>query len=359
MDYQAFKDTNRQIQRQKSILRRSRNTTRRMDSEKLLTIDILNDLAKKGGKFKYKYLGKDLESDPKKLKKARAKLTKNYNRKGITIQSLLKGTPNETISRSRLEIKTAHISQVKNNSRLIILTDKTGESKWRSAKHRCEVELKEYHDILNQDTGDLTYLTHAQAVIAGKVGVSCDCEDFQYRKNYSASLVGAYADEKDRETSFPKIRNPSLDKGLLCIHLVKALKVLMLPTSAKLLARAMAKEAKSITPGKVKNTTITQAEYDRMMQEQGGAEATDNVKNKWLDKESRKSYKAYKKARESFNKQSKDMITKKVAAAEKKAEAKYNKQMLDSAKNLLKNGVDKQIVSQSLGIDIKTIEKME
>jgi hypothetical protein len=367
VNYKTFKKVSREIEKEKAIISLRRKEQRELDADKLLTLHVFNELSRKGDSFKYTYMGQEFEADPKQLAKFRTKETKHFKRAGITVKSLMKRTDNKWIRRSKQEIKTGFLSQFKGN-KAIILTGKTSESKWKKSNHRTVIELKQYQEYLNQTPPDGDYGVNVKAAIAGTIGVYCDCEDFQYRRNYWVSTIGAYV-TSDRhikpETAFPKITHPAGQRGPLCIHLVKACKILLTPIAIGLIKRTMKRDAASVTPGHDKPKSLTEKEFEKFLEDQG-AEKVEAIKNEWLDKGSRKAFQQFKKAGDSFKKHGKDMLSKAVKKAEDKAKvkikaaekktAKISDALNKSIRLLLKTGMNQKDIAKELEIPQKQVQ---
>jgi hypothetical protein len=346
VNYQTFKKAKKQIEKDAAVIANRRTSQRKLDSDKLLTMKIIDAVSRKNGEISYFNRKGEVETiKARDLKQSQAKEKKHFGRAGITIQSLMKRTNNQWLTRSKKEIKTGHVSQVKSTfeaCKVIIYTGKSSESKWPHPKHRVVVDLKDYHEYLSRSPGD-KYKKNAKAAISGTIGVYCDCEDFQYRRAYWVQHIGAFV-SSDRhikpETAFPKITHPRGERGPLCIHLIKACKTLMQPTSVAILARTMNRDAGSKNAGSDRVINISEKQYNEFIKEIG-KEKVEKIKNEWLEKEARKDFKKFRKAGESFMKQNPKM-----------------KEAIKGVRKMLKDGIPiKKIVEYSI-LPKKQIEEI-
>lgn len=110
----------------------------------------------------------------------------------------------------------------------------TTESQRIKGKYYTQyIKLAEANDIKYFKEFNVRQIT--RLFISGDIQVSCTCPDMRYRYRYMAYNLG-YGIQK--ETRFPKIRNPQLE-GSVCKHLIVVLKVIQMNWSK--IARDMGK----------------------------------------------------------------------------------------------------------------------
>ena len=371
--FSQFRKQYKNIQKDKAVIARKRVRQRtKVDRDKLLTMAIIEDLAKKGDEYKYFYKGKEYTVSKKELIKSREKFKKKVTgkkaTKGVTLRALLKHTDKATKERSKEKIRSGNFANMKSNV-VTIFTGKSAGSKWKSAYHRVIIELKDYYYEAGESPEN-GYKKNAQRAIKGKVGVYCDCEDFQYRKNYWITQLGAYVSQaaeiaisrrlfrkkaisiNPKETSFPKITNPSGKLGPLCIHIIKAKQVIEQPVTIALIAKQMIKDAESISPGEdPAEIRITEDDYDAYVKEKGD-EKLKKMKTSWLDKSAEKAFKQFSKAGKAFQGFVSDMLSKEIKRR-KSAETKLDRVI----ENVLRaNNMNVKETVETLGVDKKDVK---
>lgn len=354
-DYKRFRKIFEEIEKDKATIAWRRKTKRAIvDREKLLTRGMIEDIIKKNQSYTYTYRGQEYTITKADLKAANKASARNYiARKGVTFQTLLQKTNDETKSRSADQIKNAHLFKIKNNI-LIFLTDKTEDSKWSKPKHRCTVELKSF-DMPDEFDERSSYKATAKKVINGKVGVYCDCEDFQYRRNYWVTKIGSYVNQEadksirrtfpfigkktaftntPKESSFPKITHPDGSKGPLCIHLIRAKKELEKAMTVNRIAQEMARLAKSkVDADEVEDVTITDEMLDGL-EKKIGKDKLISVRDKWVDQKAKKSHSRFKQATKAFSGFFKTMMSKEIKKREK-----LEKERVEGIKDMLRDGL--------------------
>ncbi|MBU2648779.1 hypothetical protein KKI24_28990 [bacterium] len=372
--YEQFRKVYEEIQKDKAVISRSRLKTRtEVDRHKLLTIGILEDLVRKGDDYTYTYKGVTYTISKAALKGMRENVRGKFNKNGVTFSQLLQKTDSDTKSHSREEIKNAHVVSVK-NALLVILTDKSGKSTWRRPKHRCTIELKDFDGWASEPPStNGSYRVNAQKACKGNVGVYCDCEDFQYRRNYWVTLIKAFitqsADTTTRrkflflgketisntpkETSFPKITHATGEKGPLCIHLIRAKKELEKPITINRVAQEMVRLANSVEPGAGVGEVEISDEVYKELEKKIGKGKLKQATDAWVDEKAKKAFEPFKKATETFRGIFKKMMSKEIKKREKIEGA--NKKM---AKELLRLNQPAKKVSELSGLDIKEVEKL-
>lgn len=344
--------------------RLSKRTT--VDAHKLFTIAALQELKRQGKSIEfYNNLKRQNEtSKASDLIKADREFKKKFptaDTKGVTFRKLLQKTNGDTKTRSRSQIKGGFLSGIR-GPLVTIMTDKSEDSKWKHSHHRTVIDLKSLAREREAPSKDGSYKANARRAVNGSVGVYCDCEDFQYRRNYwvhrvNADISSAFEIESKRgflgfgkkravninphENAFPKITHPKGDKGPLCIHLIKAKEILERPLTVARIAGEMKKAISSTGPG---TEDVHLIEEIDAAEKKYGKEAVKNATQSVLKEKTDSSFKRFTKAVTSFKSSFKTMLSK---------ERKANKAMI---LELLRVGQSVEKVAKLSGRPVKEVE---
>lgn len=275
------------IQRKKSLILRYGN-------KESQTIVLYKDFV--AGKFDTKNIGyiefeiDDLQMFLKTMDKAGKAVKKGA---GIQYDQLLGLAEKQRIHRANREIRTALLYRVKGDT-LHFQVTASPQSKRRF--HQTKIRLEDWHDNM-LDPRVTDYKKLVQKIISGKVSVDCDCEDLQYRHRYWLTFMGGLI--KPLEKDFPKIRNPAMDAGVICKHMIKTLSALKTPTIINFLAKELKKQAEAGGLGSTRERIVTKKDLEKLLK------AFDKEAKRVSISETKKAYQKFKKAKKNFRKKKK------------------------------------------------------
>lgn len=156
---------------------------------------------------------------------------------GVPLRSLERASSAEDFVRSKA-VRSATLYKV-DGGVLYFRVTATGTTP-NVSHHQVRVRLEGWIDSMNGPAG---FIVGAKNAATGRISFDCDCGRHQYWFRYLATIGGFALDPK--EQGFPKIRNPQLDKGCCCKHVLKALGTLKNGAFHLLLAKEMERQAKA------------------------------------------------------------------------------------------------------------------
>jgi hypothetical protein len=350
MDHKPRVESYKAIQKDFAKIRMDRSATRHIDQSRLLTLDLYKRAVHGGKAITLQVGAGKVEYSASQIRKygqARRKFVRKYQ-KGATIKALLKKCDSETLQSSRKQIKTGNVSRMQGDL-VIIYTGKTQNSTFAKPKHTCRIELKDFDRILHKAGPDYRKMT--LGILGGPIGVFCDCEDYQFRRAYWATQINAYTRDY-KETAFTKITNPKGDKGPICIHLVKALRLLATPMGISIVERSVKANAKKIDPNVEKGAKISKKEQEKFAKLEKEVEAH-------LDKQGKLMLAQFTKASKAYETHRKKMLsslvkTKKSLQGEV---VRLKKEKLAMVKGMVKEGLTIETAAKIAQVNVDVAKK--
>lgn len=177
--------------------------------------------------------------------------------RGALVKQILAMSTVDDVQRSNEQIRYARLYQVRGGL-LKFAVPASGESGF-DGHYQVRIRLEDWDGAL---ASGKTWPNAAKQAANGRVSIDCQCGRHQYWFRYLAG-VGGFAVTPPQEKDFPKIRNPSLE-GAACKHVIKTLQTLQSPTTQRVLADELERQADAVGYNKVTSKYLTQADHDKL-----------------------------------------------------------------------------------------------